>query len=124
MLSAGIENFDLTRYLVGQAMLSVEERIEKLRAYCPSANDDDWDVQVAGLRVQIIKNDGQGGGSLKFGTEVVTSADGSVAALLGASPGASTAVSIMIEVLQRCFATRWYSVEWRSRLAAILPSLA
>jgi len=124
MLTAGIENFDLTRYLVGQAMLSVEERIEKLRAYCPSANDDDWDVQIAGLRVQIIKNDGQGGGSLKFGTEVVTSADGSVAALLGASPGASTAVSIMIEVLQRCFSTKWYSVEWRSRLAKVLPSLA
>ncbi len=124
MLSAGIENFELTRYLVGQAMLSVEERVSRLRRYCPSANDDDWEVQIAGLRVQIIKNDGSGTGSLKFGTEVVTSADGSVAALLGASPGASTAVSIMIELLQRCFSSRWYSTEWRSRLATVLPSLA
>lgn len=123
MLRAGVENFDLTRYLVGQAMLSVEERIDKLRKYCPSANDDDWVVQIAGLRVQIIKNDGNGGGSLKFGTEVVTSADGTVAALLGASPGASTAVSIMIEVLQRCFSAKWFSAEWRARLATVLPSL-
>jgi malate dehydrogenase (quinone) len=123
MVSAGVENFDLTRYLVGQAMLSVEERIELLRRYCPRANDDDWEVQVAGLRVQIIKNDGDGGGDLKFGTEVVTSADGSIAALLGASPGASTAVSIMIEVLQRCFPSQWASTEWRARLAPLLPSL-
>jgi len=124
MLSAGIENFDLTRYLVGQAMLSVEERIAMLRRYCPSANHDDWEVQVAGLRVQIIKSDGHGGGELKFGTEVVTSADGTIAALLGASPGASTAVAIMIEVLQRCFPAQWGSTEWRARLAALLPSLA
>jgi malate dehydrogenase (quinone) len=124
MMRAGLDNFDLTRYLVGQAMLSVEDRIARLRRYCPSANDDDWEVQVAGLRVQIIKRDGHGGGSLKFGTEVVTSADGSIAALLGASPGASTAVSIMVEVLQRCFSTRWYSTEWRARVAQLLPSLA
>lgn len=123
MVSAGLENFDLTKYLVGQAMLSVEERIDLLRRYCPSANDNDWEVQVAGLRVQIIKSDGEGGGDLKFGTEVVTSADGSVAALLGASPGASTAVSIMIEVLQRCFPAQWGSTEWRARLAELLPSL-
>ena len=123
VLDAGLENFGLARYLVGQAMLSVEERIDLLRRYCPRANDDDWEVQVAGLRVQIIKSDGRGGGELKFGTEVVTSGDGSVAALLGASPGASTAVSIMIEVLQRCF-PQWFSTEWRSRLAPLLPSLA
>lgn len=124
VLSAGLENLDLTRYLVGQAMLSVEDRISLLRRYCPMASDDDWEVQVAGLRVQIIKSDGRGGGDLKFGTEVVTSADGSVAALLGASPGASTAVAIMIEVLQRCFPTQWGSTEWRARLARVLPSFA
>lgn len=124
VVSAGLDNLDLTRYLVGQAMLSVEDRVDRLRRYCPSANDDDWQVQIAGLRVQIIKSDGRGGGSLKFGTEVVTSADGTVAALLGASPGASTAVSIMIEVLQRCFTSRWYSTPWRARLARVLPSLA
>jgi malate dehydrogenase (quinone) len=124
VLTAGIENLDLTRYLVGQAMLSVGERIDLLRRYCPSANDDDWEVQVAGLRVQIIKSDGHGGGDLKFGTEVVTGAGGSIAALLGASPGASTAVSIMLEVLQRCFPAQWGTTAWRERLAALLPSVA
>jgi malate dehydrogenase (quinone) len=124
VLSAGLENFDLTRYLVGQAMLSEEERVSLLRKFCPMARDEDWEVQVAGLRVQIIKSDGEGGGDLKFGTEVVTSGDGTIAALLGASPGASTAVAIMIELLQRCFPERWSTTTWRERLAVVLPSLA
>ncbi len=124
VMSAGIENFDLTRYLVGQAMLSVDERIALLRRYYPAASPDDWEVQVAGLRVQIIKADGKGRGELKFGTEVVASADGSIAALLGASPGASTAVAIMVELLARCFPDRWASTSWRTRLASVLPSLA
>ena len=122
VMSAGLENLDLTRYLVGQAILSTEERIEILRDYCPQARDADWEVQVAGLRVQIIKSDGKGGGDLKFGTEVVTSADGSIAALLGASPGASTAVSIMLELLERCFPARWASPAWRAALARLFPA--
>jgi malate dehydrogenase (quinone) len=124
VMSAGIENVELTRYLVGQAMLSVDERIALLRKYYPAASPDDWEVQVAGLRVQIIKADGRGMGELKFGTEVVASRDGSVAALLGASPGASTAVAIMVELLAKCFPERWASQEWRSRVADLLPSLA
>lgn len=122
VMSAGIENFELTRYLVGQAMLSVDERIALLRRYYPAASVDDWAVQVAGLRVQVIKRAHDGLGELKFGTEVVTSADGSIAALLGASPGASTAVSIMLELLERCFADRWREPAWRSRLDAVLPA--
>lgn len=123
VMSAGLENFDLTRYLIGQVMLSVDERIALLRKYCPTASVDDWEMQVAGLRVQIIKGDGRGHGELKFGTEVVASADASVAALLGASPGASTAVAIMVELLQRCFPEQWASSAWRTRRAALLPSL-
>ena len=119
-----LENLELTRYLVGQAMLSTEERVAMLRRYCPSARADDWEVQVAGLRVQIIKSDGQGGGDLKFGTEVVTSADGTIAALLGASPGASTAVAIMLELLARCFPARWASPAWRATLATLVPGAA
>lgn len=122
MMSAGLENIDLTRYLVGQAMLSGDERIALLRKYCPTASADDWQLQVAGLRVQIIKGDAQGHGELKFGTEVITSADGSIAALLGASPGASTAVAIMLELLARCFPAQWASPTWRTRLARVLPS--
>lgn len=121
VVAAGLENFDLTKYLVGQAMLSTEDRVALLRRYCPTARDEDWEVQVAGLRVQIIKSDGKGGGELKFGTEVVTSADGSVAALLGASPGASTAVSIMLELLRRCFPAKW--PEWQAKLVRLIPSL-
>ena len=122
IVAAGLENMDLTRYLVGQALLSTPDRVELLRRYCPSARDEDWEVQIAGLRVQVIKSDGRGGGELKFGTEVVTSADGSIAALLGASPGASTAVSIMFELIQRCFPDRWGSTAWRSALARWIPS--
>lgn len=90
----------------------------------PAAEAGDWQVQVAGLRVQIIEADGRGNGELKFGTEVVTSAGGSIAALLGASPGASTAVAIMVELLSRCFPERWASTEWRNRITRVLPSLS
>ncbi len=122
MLDAGIENYDLTKYLIGQALLSEAERVALLRRYYPAARDEDWELQIAGLRVQIIKSDGKGGGELRFGTEVVTSADGSIAALLGASPGASTAVSIMLELLARCFPERWQSADWKQRLAKLVPS--
>ena len=122
VMAAGLGNMDLTKYLVGQVMLSERERVELLRRYCPTARDEDWEVQIAGLRVQIIKSDGHGGGELKFGTEVVTSADGSVAALLGASPGASTAVAIMLEVIARCFPDRWKTPEWQRTLARWIPS--
>lgn len=122
VMSAGVSNIGLTEYLVGQAMLTEEERLGLLRLYCPLARSDDWEVQVAGLRVQIIKADGHGRGELKFGTEVVTSADGSIAALLGASPGASTAVAIMLELLTRCFPDRMRTLEWRSRCRELLPS--
>lgn len=123
VVGAGLENVDLTLYLVGQALLSVDARVALLRRFCPTAAAEDWELQVAGLRVQIIKADGRGGGELKFGTEVVTSEDGTLAALLGASPGASTAASIMVELLQRCFPDRFASTTWRARLAALLPSL-
>jgi malate dehydrogenase (quinone) len=123
MVSAGIDNFDLTRYLVGQALLSPERRVEMLRQYLPAAESEDWELEIAGQRVQIIKHDGQGGGILQFGTEVVTSADGSMAALLGASPGASTAISIMLDLLERCFPKRFQSAEWQQALRALIPSL-
>jgi malate dehydrogenase (quinone) len=120
MISAGAQNLDLTRYLVGQALLSEEQRVQILRAYYPSARDEDWEVEVAGQRVQIIKSNGRGGGVLQFGTEIVTGAEGSICALLGASPGASTAVAIMLEVIERCFADRMDG--WRPRLRALIPS--
>ena len=103
MLSAGINNLELTKYLVEQVFQSMEERLDFLKLYYPTAQDEDWELAIAGQRVQIIKKDQKEGGVLKFGTEIVKSADGSLAALLGASPGASTSVSIMIDVLKQCF---------------------
>ena len=121
MVAAGSANLDLTQYLVGQALLGTEARMRALREYYPDAREEDWEMLVAGLRVQIIKADKDRGGRLQFGTEVVTGAGGTVAALLGASPGASTAASIMLEVLERCFPAE-LSGPWRPKLSALLPS--
>lgn len=123
MIAAGAQNLDLTQYLVGQALLEPEDRMRLLRAYLPAARDEDWALEIAGQRVQVIKADRKRGGRLQFGTEVVTAADGSVAALLGASPGASTAVAILAGVLERCFSDRMGPTgAWRPKLRAMLPS--
>ena len=103
MLSAGVKEIDLTKYLVSQLMLKHEDRMNDLRVFVPNAKDEDWEVIVAGQRVQVIKDTEDSKGNLQFGTEVITSDDGSLAALLGASPGASTAVDIMLDLLQRCY---------------------
>jgi malate dehydrogenase (quinone) len=123
MLSAGASNIDLTAYLVGQVLMGPEERMAILQRFYPQAQTDDWEHLIAGQRVQVIQRDAEGRGILKFGTEVVTSQDGSIAALLGASPGASTAVAIMLEVLSRCFSERYQSADWQARLHALMPSL-
>ncbi|MBO1005685.1 malate:quinone oxidoreductase [Pseudogracilibacillus auburnensis] len=121
MLAAGAKNIPLTKYLVEQLMLSKEQRIEELREFIPNAKAEDWDIIVAGQRVQVIKDTEEGGkGALQFGTEVVSAADGSVAALLGASPGASTAVHVMLEVLEKCFPQ--YMPEWESKIKEMIPS--
>ncbi len=101
MLGAGATNVSLTKYLIGQVMQSQDDRINALREFVPTARAEDWVLEIAGQRVQIIKPDKKTGGKLEFGTEIVRSADGSLAALLGASPGASTAVSIMLELLRK-----------------------
>ncbi len=101
MLGAGATNLSLTKYLIGQVMQSQDDRINALREFVPDARGEDWVLEIAGQRVQIIKPDPKTGGKLEFGTEIVSSADGSLAALLGASPGASTAVAIMLELITR-----------------------
>ena len=121
MLQVGATNFDLVTYLVNQLRQSSADRLEALKTFLPTARADDWSLSVAGQRVQIIKRTKEGG-KLQMGTEVVASADGSLAALLGASPGASTAVSIMLEVLERCFPQRLASAAWQGRLRRLLPS--
>ena len=120
MLAAGVRNFELTRYLIGQLMLTKEQRVKELREFYPNARSEDWELVVAGQRVQIIKDTQAGRGTLLFGTEVISSADGSIAALLGASPGASTAVAIMLEVIRRCFPQHLKA--WEPKIKEMIPS--
>jgi len=122
ILQAGVANIDLTEYLIGQVMLDKEDRMEILRQYYPAARDEDWQAHTAGQRVQIIKRDAKRGGVLQFGTEVVVGGDGSVAALLGASPGASTAVSIMLELIGHCFPKQLATKQWQDKLRELVPS--
>lgn len=103
MIQAGLDNLSLTKYLIEQVRLHPEERLASLQEFYPDAKMEDWDLAVAGQRVQIIKKDKKEGGVLAFGTEVVHAKDGSLAALLGASPGASTSVHIILNVLESCF---------------------
>ncbi|MFV5695541.1 malate:quinone oxidoreductase [Flavobacterium sp. LB3P122] len=122
MIAAGIKNIPLTKYLIEQVRQSPKDRINALREYVPGARSKDWKLERAGQRVQVIKKDEKEGGILEFGTEVITTADGSLAVLLGASPGASTAVSIMIDLIGRCFKEQIGTPEWQEKLKRMIPS--
>ncbi len=122
MLAVARDNMDLTRYLIKEVLQSQAQRLETLRGFYPEAKAEDWRLEVAGQRVQIIKKDPQKGGILQFGTELVAAQDGSIAALLGASPGASVTVSIMLELLQRCFPAQVESEQWKRKLDEIFPA--
>ena len=121
MLSAGLKEMGLTKYLVEQVLLSDEKRLEELKEFIPTAKLEDWDIVIAGQRVQVIKDTDEGGkGTLQFGTELVTSEDGSISALLGASPGASTAVHVMLQLLEKSFPEQF--PEWKQRIKQMIPS--
>lgn len=120
MLGAAVNNVSLTVYLIKQLMLSKQERMEELRDFVPAAKDENWELLEAGQRVQIIKNTEAGYGSIQFGTEVISAADGSIAALLGASPGASTAVSVMLNLMKKCFPQQ--IKDWEPKLKEMIPS--
>lgn len=121
MLAAGAKEMGLTKYLIEQLMLSHSERVEELREFIPNAKEDEWEVVVAGQRVQVIKDTKEKGkGTLQFGTEVITSKDGTLAALLGASPGASTAVAVMLNILQQSFKPEFTT--WEPKIKEMIPS--
>ena len=122
MTKVGIEQYPLVEYLAGQLMLSDEDRFNALKEYFPDAKSEDWRLWQAGQRVQIIKRDEEKGGVLKLGTEIVSAKDGSIAGLLGASPGASTAAPIMLTVLETVFKDKVASPEWQAKLHQIVPS--
>jgi malate dehydrogenase (quinone) len=122
LLAVGRDNMALTEYLIGQVLEFQEKRFALLREFFPEVKEQDWKVEVAGQRVQIIKKDLMHGGILEFGTELVTAADGSIVAMLGASPGASTAVSIMLDVIRRCFGEQLKNGGWVGKLQEMIPS--
>jgi malate dehydrogenase (quinone) len=122
MTKVGIKEYPLVEYLAGQLMLSDEDRLDALKEYFPNAKAEDWRLWQAGQRVQIIKRDEAAGGVLKLGTEIVASQDGTIAGLLGASPGASTAAPIMLTVLQKVFKDKVASPAWQEKLHQIVPS--
>ncbi|HJA03765.1 MAG TPA: malate dehydrogenase (quinone) [Candidatus Microbacterium stercoravium] len=115
MLKVGATNLSLVRYLVSELMKSRARKIDSLRVFMPTAESEDWELIQAGQRAQVMK-----GGKLQFGTEVVSSSDGTIAGLLGASPGASTTVSIMLNLLGTCFPDR--KPEWESKLKELIPT--
>lgn len=121
MMRAGLANTDLVKYLISELAKSKDQRMDALREFYPTAQAEEWELVHAGQRVQVMRKDKKKGGVLQFGTELVSAQDGSVAGLLGASPGASTAVPIMLELLKRCFPN--HAAAWQPRLTELIPSL-
>ncbi len=122
MIFAGMKNMPLTKYLIEQVRQTPEQRLAALEEYVPFTKLADWELKEAGQRVQVIKKDKKEGGVLEFGTEVVVSEDGTVAALLGASPGASTAAAVMLGLLPKCFKKQSQSEVWKNKLTEMVPS--
>lgn len=122
MIQAGIDNFDLIKYLINQLLMSNKDRINLLKQYYPEVNSKDWFLIQAGQRVQIIKKNSRNRGILQFGTEIISSNDGTISALLGASPGASIAASVSIQLLNTMFRKKMHSDTWIKKLTDIVPS--
>ncbi|MBY8975983.1 malate:quinone oxidoreductase [Rhodobacteraceae bacterium NNCM2] len=122
MLAVARDNMQLSEYLVGQVLQTSAHQFAALKDFFPMAEREDWKEAVAGQRVQIIKPDPGNTGKLEFGTEIIASADKSFVALLGASPGASTAAFIAIEVLQKCFDDQLANEGWEEKLKTIIPT--
>lgn len=120
-LGVGVQEMGLTKYLIEEVLKDQAARVESLREYMPEARAEDWELVTAGQRVQVIKPIGAPKfGSLEFGTALINSNDGTIAGLMGASPGASIAPSAMLEVLERCFGNR--IADWAPKLREMIPS--
>lgn len=121
LLTVAKDEMSLTTYLIQQVLQKHASRIDVLRDFVPLAEADDWVLTHAGMRVQTMKRTATKRGVIEFGTELITADDGTLAGLLGASPGASTAVSIMLDVVERCFADQ-YARSWKKHLTELIPS--
>jgi malate dehydrogenase (quinone) len=122
LIKVGLYNLDLVRYLVQQGTQSMEDRMDVLHVFYPAAEAKDWKLIDAGIRVQAIKKTDGEAGIVHYGTEVITDTDRTLAALLGASPGASVSVSIVLEVIASCFPQLMESAEGKARLREMIPT--
>ena len=122
LIKVGLHNIPLVRYLLQQGTQSMTTRMKELQAFFPDAKESDWKLIDAGIRVQAIKKEDGDAGIVHFGTEVLTSADKSISALLGASPGASVSTNIILEVIKKCFADRLSTEEGHKRMKEMIPS--
>ncbi len=122
MLGVGRHNLALTKYLMKEATQTHDQRMNALRDFLPNAVNSDWTLENAGQRVQIIKQCNEKWGKLEFGTEIVAAKDGTLAALLGASPGASVSVKAMVDLIERCFSEQINHAQWQQKLKELIPS--
>jgi malate dehydrogenase (quinone) len=121
MLAVARDDWNLAEYLIGQVLQTGSHQFKVLEQFFPEAQRQDWREAVAGQRVQIIKPDQKHTGVLEFGTELIGSADNSIVALLGASPGASTSAYIAFQVLEKCFKDQ-LAGGWRDKIKTIIPT--
>ena len=121
LLNVGIHNLDLVRYLVQQGTQSMKDRMDVLHVFYPAAKAEDWKLIDAGIRVQAIKETEGKAGIVHYGTEVLTDKDRTISALLGASPGASVSVNIVLEVVKKCFSHLLKSPEAKARMEEMIP---
>ncbi len=120
-LGVAAQEFGLTKYLVSEVLKDFEQRVETLKEYVPSADSADWETVIAGQRVQVIKPAAAPRfGSLEFGTTLINNPEGNIAGLLGASPGASIAPAVMVELIERCFGE--HMIQWGPKLQEMIPS--
>jgi len=124
LLKIGASNLGLIRYLIQQGTQSMKDRLDVLHVFYPGARLEDWRLIDAGIRVQAIKKTDGEAGIVHYGTEVITNSEKTLSALLGASPGASTSVAIVLQVLENCFGEKLAEPAIRARLAELIPSTA
>ncbi len=122
LLKIAATNFPLVRYLVLQGTQSMAARMRVMRIFYPNAKDEDWKLVDGGIRVQAIKKTDGEAGIVHFGTEVLTSADKSMSALLGASPGASVCVNIVTEVIRKSFPHLTENAVGIKRMQELIPT--
>lgn len=122
IVAAGVQNLSLVRYLIAELAARPRKKFAQLQRFYPGAKFSEWELILAGQRAQLVKPDRRKIGALQQGTELVTSADNTMSGLLGASPGASTAVPIMLDLLRRCFPDSW-GATWHNVLSEAIPSI-